>query len=48
MIETALDGDRLALRLALSGGGERIVVIDARTGRRIGAVDVVPAAKADP
>ena len=49
IIETALDGDRVALRIALKGGGERVVVIDARTGRRIGAVDVVPAGtKADP
>lgn len=43
VIETALDGDRLALRIALAGGGERIVIIDARTGRRVAAVDLVPA-----
>ena len=42
VIETALDGDRLALRLALAGGGERVVIIDARTGRRIAAVDLMP------
>jgi len=42
VIETALDGDRLALRLVLAGGGERVVIIDARTGRRIAAVDLVP------
>ncbi len=42
VIETALDGDRIALRIALTGGGERVVIIDARTGRRIGAVDLMP------
>lgn len=44
VMETALDGDRIALRIGLAGGGQRVVVIDARTGRRIGTVDVVPAA----
>ncbi len=44
VIETALDGDRIALRIALTGGGERVMIIDARTGRRIGAVDLVPGA----
>ncbi len=42
VIETALDGDRIALRIALTGGGERAMIIDARTGRRIGAVDLMP------
>ena len=42
VIETALDGDRIALRIALTGGGERVMIIDARTGRRIGAVDLMP------
>ncbi len=44
VIETALDGDRIALRIVLTGGGERVMIIDARTGRRIGAVDLVPGA----
>ncbi len=42
VIETALDGDRIALRIVLTGGGERVMIIDARTGRRIGAVDLMP------
>jgi hypothetical protein len=42
VIETALDGDRIALRIALEGGGEQVLIIDARTGRHIGAVHLVP------
>ena len=42
VIETALDGDRIALRIALTGGGERVIIIDATTGSRIGAVDLMP------
>ena len=42
ILETALDGDRIALRIALSGGGEHVVVIDVRTGRRIATIDLGP------
>ena len=43
VIETALDGDRIALRIALEDGGERVMIIDTRSGRRVGAVDLGPA-----
>ena len=46
VVETALDGTRIALRIVLADGTERIIVIDTETGRRTGAVDVVPAAAA--
>ncbi len=42
VIETALDGSRIALRVALPDGTERIIVLDTTTGRRLGAVDVIP------
>ncbi len=42
VIETALDGDRVALRIALPNGAERVVIIDVRTGRRLGTLDLAP------
>ncbi len=44
VIETALDGDRVALRIALANGTERLVIIDIRTGRRLGTLDLAPEA----
>ena len=41
VVETALDGDRIALRIALIGGGQRVIIIDVPTGRRVGAVDLM-------
>ena len=41
VIETALDGDRIALRIALDGGGQRVIIIDVPTGRRVGAVNLI-------
>jgi len=42
VVETALDGDRIALRIALIRGGQRVIIIDAHTGRRVGAIDLMP------
>ncbi len=44
VIETVLDGDRVALRIALANGAERVVIIDIRTGRRLGTLDLAPEA----
>ena len=41
LVETVLDGDRIALRIALFGGGHRVIIIDVPTGRRVGAVDLM-------
>ena len=35
VLETALDGDRVALRLRLADGAEEIHVFDLATGRRV-------------
>ena len=35
VLETALDGDRMALRLRLPGGAQAIHVFDLATGRRV-------------
>ncbi len=35
VLETALDGNRIALRLRLPGGAEAIHVFDLATGRRV-------------
>ena len=35
VLETALDGDRIALRLRLPGGAQAIHVFDLATGRRM-------------
>ena len=42
VVETALDGDRIALRIALVDGGQRVIVFDVAVGRRVGAVDLMP------
>ena len=39
--ETAIGDGRMAVRLALPDGGQRILVFDLATGRRVGAVDFV-------
>ena len=41
VVETALHGDRIALRIALIGGDQRVIIIDVPTGRRVGAVDLM-------
>ena len=41
VVETALDGDRIALRITLVDGGQRVIIIDVPTGRRVGAVDLM-------
>ncbi|HZB90453.1 MAG TPA: hypothetical protein VE397_03360 [Stellaceae bacterium] len=35
-------GDRLVVRVALAGGGEALILIDARTGARLGTVELKP------
>ena len=35
-------GDRLILRLALAGGGERLIVVDLVTGGVLGRIEVAP------
>lgn len=40
IVETALDGERMALRLELSDGGTRVLVLDTATGREVARVDV--------
>ena len=47
VVETALDGDRIALRIVLVDGGQRVIIIDAPTGRRGGAVDLMPGPEDD-
>ena len=40
IVETTLDGDRMALRLELSDGKTRILVLDTASGRTVTRVDV--------
>jgi hypothetical protein len=40
---TELAGDRLLLRLSLTDGGEELILLDARTGQRLGTVALQPA-----
>ena len=40
IVETTLDGDRMALRLELSDGKTRVLVLDTVTGREITRVDI--------
>lgn len=44
IVETTLDGDRLALRLELADGATRVLVVDTATGREIARVNVSRAA----
>ena len=41
VVETALDGDRLALRLE-TPGGLRVTVVDLRTGKAVSTVELAP------
>ena len=41
VVETALDGDRIALRIVLVDGGQRVIIFDVPTGRRVGVVDLL-------
>lgn len=36
------NGDRLLIRLALADGGERIIVLDLKTGAPLGTIDLRP------
>jgi hypothetical protein len=42
VVETAVSGGRLVVRLELAGGATRLLVLDPDTGRAAGAVDLVP------
>jgi hypothetical protein len=42
VLESRLGDGRLLLRLALPGGGERIVVFDAASGRPVARYDLAP------
>lgn len=42
VVETAIDGNRMVLRLVLVDGRTRMVVVNLRTGRRMGAIDLRP------
>lgn len=44
LIGTALDGNRLALRLELADGRAAILLVDAGTGARLGLLTLTPAA----
>jgi hypothetical protein len=37
-------GDRLAVRIALAEGGEALILIDPRSGARLGTIELRPAA----
>ena len=42
VLETRLDGDRLALRAGLAGGGEAIFIFDAASGQLVSRYDLAP------
>lgn len=42
VVETAVDGHRLVLRLTLADGRDRLLVVDLRTGREAGTIDLTP------
>ncbi len=46
VMETRMDGGRLLIRLELAGGGERILINDARTGAPIATLDLARDGKA--
>ena len=46
VLETRLNGGRILLRVALSGGGQQILIIDAETGARLATHDLTPKGKA--
>lgn len=45
VVETSLDGDRLALRLVLADGTTRVLVLDTATGRDVARVELREAVK---
>jgi hypothetical protein len=40
VMETAIQGDRIVLRVALPDGGERLHVLDAASGRAVGTIAI--------
>jgi hypothetical protein len=45
VMETRFDGGRILLRLALAGGGARILIVDAETGAHIAVHELTPEGK---
>ena len=39
IVSAKLSGDRILVRLALAGGGEQLVLLDARTGTQLAVID---------
>lgn len=50
VVETAVSGDRIVLRLRGADGGQRLLLIDAATGKAIGTIElgITPVAPAVP
>lgn len=46
VVETRLDGGRILMRIILSGGAERILIIDAGNGQRLATHEVTRKGKA--
>jgi hypothetical protein len=40
VVSTELSGDRLLVRVALAGGGEELVLYNARTGSQVAVIDL--------
>jgi hypothetical protein len=40
IVSAKLSGDRILVRLALAGGGEQLVLLDARTGSQLAVIEV--------
>ena len=46
VVETRIEGGRILLRVALTGGGQQILIIDAETGARLATHDLMRKGKA--
>jgi hypothetical protein len=42
VLGTETAGDRLVVRIALAAGGEQLLLIDVRTGERLGTIELRP------
>ena len=42
IVETSIGGGRIVVRLSLADGSQRLLLIDADTGGRIGAINLKP------
>lgn len=43
VLAAAADGDRLMVRIALAEGGEALILLDAKSGARLGTIELKPA-----